>query len=104
MSGYVLSPEAEQDIFEIWSYLADEASIDLASQVESELFEAFELLARTPGLGHKRVDLTNIPVFFYRAFPYQHMIVYRKAAPLEVVGVIHAKRKLTRVLNGRRRP
>jgi plasmid stabilization system protein ParE len=52
MSGYILSPESEEDIFEIWSYLAMEAGVGLASQVESELFHDFALLARNPGIGH----------------------------------------------------
>jgi plasmid stabilization system protein ParE len=104
MSGYILSPEAEEDIFEIWSYLAKEASVALADQVESELFDDFSLLARSPGIGHRRQDLTSYPVFFYRAFPYQYMIIYRKSAPLEIVGVLHAKRNVKKILEGRKQP
>ena len=70
MNSFVLSPEAEEDIFEIWSYLANEVNIEFADQIESNLFDAFALLSRNPGLGHKRQDLTSIPVLFYRAFPY----------------------------------
>ncbi len=32
----------------------------LASQVESELFDDLALLARSPGIGHKRQDLTKV--------------------------------------------
>src|SRR5256885_1172697 len=101
MSGYILSPESEEDIFEIWSYLAKEAGIDLADRIESELFEKFSLLAHNPGLGHKRPDLTMFPVLLYRAFPYQYMIVYRPRTPLEIVGVLHAKRHIKRILKKR---
>jgi antitoxin ParD1/3/4/toxin ParE1/3/4 len=101
MSGCILSPESEKDIFEIWSYLAREASVELANQVELDLFDDFELLARSPGLGHRRRDLTSFPVLFYRAFPYQYMIIYRQKTPLEIVGVLHAKRNIKRILKER---
>jgi antitoxin ParD1/3/4/toxin ParE1/3/4 len=104
MSAYVVSPQAEEDVFEIWRYLADVAGVRFADQVESELFDDFALLARSPGLGHKRQDLTRFPVLFYRAFPYQYMIVYRDKTPLEIVGVLHAKRNLTKLLKQREQP
>ena len=47
MNGYILSPESQEDIFEIWSYL----TVELANQVESELFNDFALLARESGTG-----------------------------------------------------
>jgi toxin ParE1/3/4 len=103
MSGYILSPESQEDIFEIWSYLAVEAGAELASQVESELFDDFALLARSPGIGHKRQDLTKVPVLFYRAFPYQYMIIYRREkAGVEIVGVLHAKRDIKKILKLRK--
>ena len=52
MKSFVLSPEAEEDIFEIWSYLANEVNVEFADQIESNLFDAFALLSRNPGLGH----------------------------------------------------
>ena len=101
-SGYVLSPESRQDIFDIWCYLAVEAGVDLADQVEGELFDDFELLTRSPGLGHKRQDLTKLPVRFYRAFPYQYMIMYREVkGGLEIIAVLHAKRNIKKILKGR---
>jgi toxin ParE1/3/4 len=101
MSGYILSPESEEDIFGIWSYLAQEANVEIANRIESELFEKFDLLAQNPGLGHKRQDLTKFPVLFYRAFPYEYMILYRQKTPLEIVAVLHAKRHIKRILKQR---
>jgi toxin ParE1/3/4 len=103
MPGYILSPESQQDIFEIWSYLVAEAGVELANQIESELFDDFDLLARSPGIGHKRQDLTKFPMFFYRAFPYQYMIIYRmEKAGVEIVGVLHAKRDIKKILKQRK--
>ena len=63
----LLSPEADEDVRSIWRYLADEAGVSVANRIETELFAAFEKLARRPGLGHRRADLTGIRVSF---FPY----------------------------------
>jgi plasmid stabilization system protein ParE len=65
MSRYLLSKEAEEDVFEIWRYLADRASVETANRIESKLYQAFELLTRSPNLGHKRSDLTKHPVLFF---------------------------------------
>src|SRR5262245_55085715 len=98
MSGYILSPASQDDIFDIWSYLATKAGMDLANRVEAEFFASFDLLARNPRLGHRRQDLTNFDVHFYRVFPYKYMVVYRQEQPLQIVGVLHAKRNLKRIL------
>lgn len=101
MNAYILSPQSEADIFEIWIYLAQETSLDYANQIEAHLFKDFERLAATPGLGHRREDLTELPVLFYRAFPYEFMIVYRSTVPLEIVAVLHAKRNVEKILKDR---
>ena len=101
MNSFVLSPEAEEDIFEIWSYLASEVNAEFADRIESNLFDAFALLSRSLGLGHKRQDLTSIPVLFYRAFPHQYMIIYRPKTPLEIVALLHAKRNVKKILKNR---
>ena len=41
MNSFVLSPEAEEDIFEIWTFLANEVNVEFANQIESNLFDAF---------------------------------------------------------------
>ena len=101
MNSFILSPEAEDDIFEIWSYLSNEANVEFADHVESKLFDDFALLSKSPGLGHKRQDLTSIPVLFYRAFPYQYLIIFRLKTPLEIVALLHAKRNVKNILKNR---
>jgi plasmid stabilization system protein ParE len=101
VSGYVLSREAEEDLFEIWAWLASEAGIEFADRVEENLFEEFERLSRNPGLGHQRPDLTHLPVLFRRAFPFQYLVIYRRRTPLEIVAVFHAKRDISAILGGR---
>jgi antitoxin ParD1/3/4 len=102
MGGYTLSPQAEHDIFEIWSYIAGKVNVAFANQVESERFDDFQLLARSPRIGYKRQDLTASPVLFYRAFPYQYMIIYRlENSQIGIVAVLHAKRNIKKILRQR---
>ena len=47
MKEYVLSVQAELDLDEIWSYIAQD-KIDAADRWIARLFDAFDALARTP--------------------------------------------------------
>ena len=96
MSTFVLAPDAEEDLFQIWSYLFQKAGLELADRIQGELFDAFSTVATAPGLGHSRTDLTTAPVLFFPV--YQYMIVYRAKTPLEIVRVLHGKRDVKRIL------
>ena len=96
MSGYVVSPKADEDIFEICRYLYEKAGIEVANRVEAEIYGAFETLGQNPRLGHKRSDLTSHPVLFFTVYSY--MVVYRPHTLLEIARVLHGKRDLKRIL------
>jgi plasmid stabilization system protein ParE len=49
MSGYIVSPKADDDIFLIWEYLFGRISLELANRVESELYAAFRRTREKPG-------------------------------------------------------
>src|SRR5271169_1140898 len=99
MSAFLVSPEAEDDLKTIWRYLLGEADLATANRIQNELLESFEGLAAHTGMGHKRPDLTRRDVLFKTL--YQYMIVYRRTAAVEIVGVLHGKRNLKRILNVR---
>ena len=96
MKSYLVSLEAEDDLRQIWRYLLGEAGLAIANRIQGELVDAFESLARAPGKGHKRTDLTSRDVLFFSV--YQYMIVYRRAESVEIVAVLHGKRDLKRLL------
>jgi plasmid stabilization system protein ParE len=96
---YLVSPDAESDLQQIWRYLLAEAGLGVANQIQSELVDAFEGLADLPGKGHKRPDLTKRDVLFFSV--YQYMIVYRRAEIIEIVAVLHGKRDVKRLLKAR---
>jgi len=55
MSRYVVTAPAEEDLFEIWSYIASD-SVDVANRVEAEIYAACRFLAIHPLAGHLRTD------------------------------------------------
>lgn len=99
MKTYVVAPEAEDDLRQIWRYLLSKASLEIADRIQGELVDAFEALSELPGKGHRRSELTVRDVLFFSV--YQYMIVYRSAATVEIVAVLHGKRDLKRHLETR---
>ena len=100
MKSYLVAPEAEGDLRQIWRYLLGEAGLAIANRIQSELVDAFEGLADFPGKGHKRPDLTSRDVLFFSV--YQYMIVYRRTELVEIVAVLHGKRDVKRLLRTRK--
>ncbi len=66
MSGYVISADADLDLDleEIWEYIAG-VNIDADDRWIGKPFDAFEALARTPGIGHRHEDLTAYPILLW---------------------------------------
>ena len=99
MSGYVLSAGADLDLDDIWEYIAAD-SIDAADSWIGKLFDAFEALGRTPGMGHRREDLTAYPVLFWPLGSY--LIIYRaERLPIEIVAVTRGSRDIPTFLHPR---
>jgi antitoxin ParD1/3/4 len=102
MSGYALTPLAKSDIFDIWSYIAEENQ-NAADRVEQAIYDACAFLADGPLRGHPRPDLTARPVRFWTLTRYpNYTVVYRpETAPLQIVAVLHGKRNIQRILTER---
>ena len=84
---------------EIGEYIAAD-NIDAADRWTAKLFDAFEALARTPGMGHKREDLTDYAVLFWPVGSY--LIVYRAGQqPIEIVAVTPGSRDIPAFLRRR---
>lgn len=99
MNTFRLSPEASQDIIEIYEYIAQD-SVEAAQRVRLELLKAMRGLAEMPGNGHRREDLTKGPVLFWTVRSYQ--AIYRtRGQPLDIVAVLHGKRNIRRILKKR---
>ncbi len=102
MPAYVLSPDALQDLQDIWDFIAFD-NAHAADQLEDEFFEAFEKLARQPRMGHTRADLTERDVRFWSTGSY--LIVYReRLEQLQVLAVLHGSRDIPEVIRKREYP
>ena len=99
MIAYILSEDADLDLDDIWEYIPQD-NIDAADRWISKLFDAFETIARTPGIGHKREDLTAYPVLFFPVGAY--LIIYRAIRPtMEIVAVTQGARDVPSFLQHR---
>lgn len=99
MSDYILGSGVQRDLDAIWEYIADD-SLDAADRWIAKLFAAFEALARTPGMGHRREDLTSYNVLFWPVGSY--LVVYRaERRPIEIVAVTQGSRDIPAFLSQR---
>jgi plasmid stabilization system protein ParE len=99
VNGYVLSADADFDLDAIWEYIAAD-NIAAADRWVGKLFDAFEALGQTPGMGHRREDLTLYPVLFWPVGAY--LIIYRaERHPIEIVAVTQGSRDIPAFLSRR---
>jgi toxin ParE1/3/4 len=97
---FTLAPQAALDLFEIWEYIKDQASVTTADHVESAIRERIAFLAASPKAGHYRKDLTDEDVKFFPVYSY--LIVYRPTTkPLQIASILHGRRDVTGLLKNR---
>lgn len=95
-SKYIISKAAVNDLNEIWSYIANNSYAN-ANKVEDKIIEAFEILAKTPLIGHKRADLTDKNVRFWPVYSYQ--IIYNPdSTPVEIVRILSFYRDVPNII------
>jgi len=100
MSEYRFTPQAVDDLFEIWSYIAGD-NLDAANGVEAAIYSACAFLADSPLAGRIREDLTPLPVRFWLAQPFQNCwIVYdANSKPLQIIRILHPARNIADILS-----
>jgi antitoxin ParD1/3/4 len=99
MSSYLLTPQAEDDLFAVWSFIAQD-NIEAADRVEAHIYAACGFLVSAPQAGHVRHDLTARPVRFWTVprFP-NYVIVYDPASsPLRIIRILHGALDIPRHL------
>jgi plasmid stabilization system protein ParE len=102
VSGFALHPDAFADLDEIWEFIAAD-NIAAADRVIGEVFATVRTLAASRHIGHRRPDLTNKPLRFFRVRDY--LVAYAPDEdPLWVIAVIHGRRNprvMAAILRGR---
>ncbi|MBD2310012.1 type II toxin-antitoxin system RelE/ParE family toxin [Chroococcidiopsis sp. FACHB-1243] len=91
MNRFRLSQQAEQDLEDIWVYLARQNEL-LADKQIAQILDRFPMLSQFPDMGKQRNNL--LPGL--RSFPVQPYIVfYTKIADgIEIVRVLHQSRDI----------
>ncbi len=100
MENFQLTPEAINDLFEIWDYI-NRDNREAADRVEEGILGACNFLANSPLAGHVRQDLAPLPFRFWVVRPYsKYLIVYNpEKKPLQIVRIIHGARDVSAVLD-----
>jgi plasmid stabilization system protein ParE len=99
---FQFTPQATEDLDAIWRFIA-EHDREAADRVELEIIATCRRLAKHPGTGTKREDITPLPARFWTVtkFP-NYVIVYRpQTVPMQVIAVLHGKRDRKKVLERR---
>ena len=101
MARYRLTPDAAEDLDDIWWFIATD-NPEAADRVEGTILTACESLSKFPLQGRVRPDLTKLPVRFWTVPKYpNYIVVYRpETQPLQIVRVLHGKRNVKRILGG----
>ena len=89
--NYSVAPLVLDDLDEIHAYVGDIEDEDTADLVIDDLYDAFAKISSSPGMGHRRQDLTDHDVFFWTALT-RYAGVYRKTSPIAIVRVIPWRR------------
>lgn len=101
MSGYVLTPTAQEDLVAIRDYYLEEAGPRIARQMLVEFVDAFRLLGHTPRAGHKREDLAeDRPVLFWPMRDF--FIIYKMdTSPVQIVTIARGTRDIPTLIRKR---
>jgi toxin ParE1/3/4 len=90
--AYRLSSLAEQDLDEIWSHIAEDASPTTADRLIDAIIERFELLTEQPRMGRLRPEFGE----GVRSFTVEnHVIYYRHDGDVLIARVLHGRRDQT---------
>ena len=90
MNDFRFLPEARDDLDEIREYIAQD-SPDAADRLVDEIVDAVAALAAMPGMGHRRTDLTDLPLRFWAVRSY--LMAYAPSeTPLLIAAVVDGRR------------
>lgn len=98
MLELIVSPEADEDLVEIWLHIATDRDSETADKVIDSLHQKFLMLLTTPHMGRARDELAP----YLRSIPEgNYMIFYRPIMnSVEVVRVLHGRREIESLFSG----
>ena len=97
MNLYRFTPQASEDLLEIWAHIAAD-NPEAADRVETAIYSACDLIVQALLAGQMRKDLTSRSLRFWtlQRFP-NYLIVYDPATtPLQIIRILHGMRDVKR--------
>ncbi|MBW4646509.1 MAG: type II toxin-antitoxin system RelE/ParE family toxin [Goleter apudmare HA4340-LM2] len=93
MNRYRISQQAEQDLEDIWTYLAQQNQLAADKQI-AQILNRFPMLAQFPDMGKKQDDLMDE----LRSSPVKPYVVFYKKINdgIEIFRVFHQSRDVER--------
>jgi toxin ParE1/3/4 len=86
---YRLSALAEQNLEEIWSYVAEDSSPGAADRLIDAIIDRFELLAEQPRMGRLRAEFgEGVRSFVVESY----VIYYREDRDVLIARILHGRR------------
>lgn len=94
MPTLIISPEAEQDLLDIWLYIAEDNPTNADRFLDRLEANALKLVEFTE-IGTDRPELA----FGLKSFPVDRYILYYRTAPdgIELIRILHGSRGINRV-------
>jgi len=98
LDGYRISPDAEQDLIEIWDYTTSTWSERQAEKYNAELFACFRMLVEFPNAGRLYEDLSYpLRVIVCN----RHVVAYRVMdSELVIVNILNSRQSSLDILFG----
>jgi len=96
MLKLIISPQAREDLFDIWFYIAEDSTIN-ADRFIDKLTKKYHWLTEFPEVGVVRNDLVkNI-----QTFPVDKYMLYYKTTDktLELVRILHGSRNIDQIFH-----
>ena len=96
MKETIQSPLAENDVVEIWGYIANDNQI-MADKIVDKIHELFQKLLENPKIGVLRKDLAKD----LRSFPVEKYVVFYRIIKdgIEIVRVLHSARDISTIFD-----
>lgn len=90
--GCKLTELADQDVFDISVYIAQNRGIDTAKRFIDKINEKFQLLVKSPEIGRSRSELAD----GLRSLPYDKYIIFYRIVSdgILVVRILHGSRDI----------
>jgi plasmid stabilization system protein ParE len=96
---FLLTPEAKSDLREILFDIAED-NAETAERLRFEIYQSFQRLGRSPGIGHYHEELLDKRYRFWNFHSY--VVCYSwESTPVRIIAVVHGARHLTSFFDSR---